>query len=166
MQKRALLAAVLTLVAASTLCAADLGKIPTPMKRAKVGQWVVYKVMGGMEQKQSITAIEGEGDARVVTVKMEMLMNGQPQMTQEQKIPLKDAVNSATSPWANSPDVKISEGKVAVKGKQVDGVIVEYSASGIASKLYMSDAVPVSGIVKMETTAMPEPLMEVVDFGE
>ncbi len=165
MFKKVLYAAVLVLAVSAVSQAADFSKIPTPITKAKVGQWVTYNSMGGIQQKQSIIAIEGAGDDQVVTIKLEMMMNGQVMQSQEQKVGIKEAKDVANSPWSQDPNIKITEAKVSVKGKDVDGVIVEFTQAGATSKLYLSNAVPIHGIVKMEVTGAPAPIMELVDFG-
>ena len=166
MLKKLFFVAVLAVAAATVTQAADMDKLPNPMLKAKVGQWVSYKMMGGMEMKQTITAIDGSGDAQTITIKSETMVPGQPAQAQEQKIAMKDAKEMQANAWKEAGEVKISEGTVAVKGKDVPAVIVEFTKDGMTSKIFMSDAIPVSPIVKMEIGGMPGPMMELADFGE
>lgn len=163
--KKVLCMAVAAMVFACAAQAADFSKLPDPTKNVKAGQWVSYKVMGGMEQKHSITNVEGSGDDRVITLKMETIMNGQAMGGEEQKIPLKNSRAAQEEAWKAAPDAKISDVKVTVNGKEYDAVLLEMTNQGMTTKMYMSEKVPVTGIVKMEVTGMPGPMMELVDFG-
>lgn len=163
MLKNVFLVVTAAVVTAGMSLAADMSKIPQPLSKAKVGQFAAYNTMGGGEQKQSITAIEGTGDDQVITIKMEITAGGQSQSI-EQKIPLKNAKEQQAAAWAASPDIKVTEGKVTVKGKEVSAVIIEFAQQGATSKIYMSDEIPVTGIVKMEMVGMPAPVMEITDY--
>ncbi len=166
MLKKFLFVAALLLAVSAASQAADLGKIPVALTKAKVGQWASYTVMGGVQQKQTVTSIEGTGDDQVITVKLEVMMNGQVMQSQDQKVTMREAKDVAgDSPWAQAPDTKISDAKVTIKGKEYNAVLVEFTLNGSKAKFYFSDAVPVYGIVKMEAEGAPGPLMELVDFG-
>lgn len=164
MFKRFALTAMFAVLVFGLAQAADFSKIPNPMKNAKTGQSVTYTSMGGMEQKQSITAVEGSGDDLVVTVKTEVMMGGNAIQSDETKISLKDAKAQQEAAWQADPDVKISDAKVNVGGKDYNAVLIESTTQGITTKIYMSEEVPVSGILKMESSALPQPLMEVKEF--
>lgn len=147
--------------------AADFSKIPSAIDKAKVGQWATYTAVGGIEQKQSIIAVKGSGDDMVVTVKTEMSMAGQAMPAQEQEISLKAAKEMQQEAWKNNPDTKITEESVTVNGKSYDAIVVETVQEGMSVKIYMSEKVPVTGVIKMEMDMQGEPtsIMELVDFG-
>lgn len=166
MFKRIALAALFAVFAFGLSQAADFSKIPNPMNNAKKGQWVTYTAMAGMEQKQSITEIEGTGDDRVVVIKTEVLMEGMPAQATETKVNLKDARAAQEAAWSVNPDVKISDATVEAGGKTYKTVLVEVGAQGVTTKMYMSEDIPVTGIVKMESSALPGPLMVVKDYSK
>lgn len=123
MLKRIALAAVFAVCAFGLSQAADFSKIPNPMKNVKKGQWVTYTSMGGMEQKQTVTDVEGAGDDRVITITTEISMGGTTMPPNEQKISLKEAKAQQEAAWAADPDVKISDAKVTVGGKEYNAVL-------------------------------------------
>lgn len=166
MLKRIALTALFSVFVLGFAQAADFSKIPNALKDAKEGQWVSYTSMGGMEQKQSITKIEGEGDERVITVKTEIIMGGNAIQSSETAVSLKDAKAAQEEAWKADPDVKISETKVTAGGKDYNAVLIESTVEGATTKLYMSEEIPVSGIIKIETSAMPGPIMEVKEFNK
>lgn len=165
MLKKCLVIAAFAFTACFVAQAADFSKVPDATKNMKVGQWVTYKIMGGMEQKQSVTAIEGEGDDRIITLKMETMMNGQALSTNEQKINLKDSKAQEAKAREENPNVEITEETVTVAGKTFNAVVLSAKMEGVESKTYMSADVPVTGLIKMEVSGMGT-MMELVDFGE
>lgn len=146
--------------------AADFSKIPDTTKNIKKGQWVTYKTMGGGTQKQTITEVTGSGDDREITFSIEINMGGMALPAQEQKISVKDSKAAQQEAWKQAPNTTITEGKTNANGKDYDVVIVETVQDGSGVKIYMSEQVPVTGIVKMEIAGMPEPIMVVDSFGE
>lgn len=164
MLKKFVLTAAFVVAACSLIQAADYSKLPKPLDNAKVGQWVHYKIMGGMEQKQSITAIEGDGDDRVITLTIEIMQNGAVVQSQETKLNLKEAKAQEEAARASTPDVTIVEETITVNGKSYDAVVVEGEANGMKSRIYMSEKIPVSGMLKMDAGGMA--MLELVDFGE
>lgn len=164
--KKFVTAAALLFLMTCVAQAADFSKIPDTTKNVKKGQWVSYKTMGGGSQKQTITDVTGTGDDREITFTIEMNMNGMSIPAQEQKISIKDSKAAQEKAWKEAPDTKITEDKITVNGKDFNVVIVETAQDGASVKIYMSEEVPVTGIVKMEMSAMPEPLMVLDSFGE
>ena len=166
MLKKVFLAAAVVVAACTLSQAADYSKVPNPMKNAKVGQWVHYKIMGGMEQKQTISAIEGEGDDRIITIKADTIQGGNVLQSQEMKINLKDAkAQEEQNRQAAGDNVTITEEKITHNGKSYDAIVIEATANGMSSKVYMAEAIPVSGMIKTEVQGMGA-MMELVDFGE
>ena len=145
--------------------AADFDKIPDPTKNMKEGQWVSYNAMGGMTQKTTITKMEGSGDDASITMKIEMSQGGNAMPAQEQTISLKDSKAMQQEAWKNSPDMKITEEKVTIGGKTYDAVVIEATNQGVSTKIFMSEEIPVTGILKMEVSGMPGPMMELAEFG-
>ena len=167
MFRNTLIAAVIVLAASGITGAGEMEKLPNPLKNAKEGQWVTYIMMDGQaEQTQTLVKIEGTGDDRKLTMKIELKVDGQLQDTQEQTISYKDAVQEQQTAFDDNPDAKISPAKMEVKGAEVDGMVIEFAQEGMECKLFLSDAVPVVGIVKMEVKGMPGLMMELKDFGE
>lgn len=166
MLKRIALTAMFVVCACGLAQAADFSSIPNPLKNVKADQWVSYTAMGGVEQKQTVTKVEGEGDDRVVTINMEFLMNGNVMQAQETKISLKDANAEQEAAWKADPNIKVSEVTVNAAGKDIKATLIETTEQGITTKLYLSEEIPVSGIVKMESSALTEPLMVVKDYSK
>lgn len=166
MLKRTVLAAFVAALALGVSHAADLSRIPNPMKNAKAGQWVSYSSAAGMDQKQSITKVEGQGDDLIVTVKMEIMMGDTPLQANEVRISLKEAKAQQDAMMSMDPNVKISDAKVDIDGKTFDAILVELAVQGVTTKMYMSEDIPVTGVVKVETSVSPEPVMVIKDWSK
>lgn len=165
MFKKLLVVAVFAFTASCVAQAADFSKVPDATKNMKVGQWVQYKIQGGMEMKQTVASIEGEGDDRVITLKMEMSMGGQVMGSQDQVIRLSETKAQEKAAREANPDVEITEEQITVNGKTFDAVVLTAKIDGSESKTYMSEEVPVTGLIKMDITGIGT-TMELVDFGE
>lgn len=169
MFRKFVFAAVFAVVVSSASFAAeksvDTSIVPTPLDNVKVGQWVEYKTMGGGKQKQTVTAIEGEGDAQTITIKMELSMGEMTIPPQEVKIAVGEAREIHNGALAEGNITKVAKETISAGGKQYDAVLVESSDNGQVSKLYMSKDIPVTAIVKMELPGLEEPMMEITGFG-
>lgn len=162
-----ILFAGLFLVVAAAAPAADTSLLPNPLKDAKAGQWVSYKVMimgVEAEQKQSIAKVTGEGDDRVFTMKVEILVDGTVMQSEETDLSYRDAVAEQLSAF-DDQEADIQPTEVEIKGEVVKGVVVAFTQEDMNCKLFLSEYVPVAGIVKMEVEGLDEPVMELADFG-
>lgn len=165
MIKKFLMGAALVLAVACVAQAADFSKIPDASKNMKVGQWVKYSIMGGTEQVQKVTAIEGSGDERVITLSIETSMGGNVVSKDEQQVNLRESKEAETKAREENPDIEITEEKVTVGGKSFDAIVLTANIQGTTTKTYMSHDVPVTGLLKMEIAGLGT-MMELVDFGE
>ena len=142
------------------------------LEDAKVGEWVSYKMpqANGMTTKQTIVKITKDE----IVLKVETKMPGMDLPPTEIKIPkkltgLSILVSGGLLPAYESPDYKgpkpkVSKGQIEVKGKKIDCYIVEMDmASGQKVKSYMSNSIPVSGLIKVEINRKVS--MELVDYG-
>ncbi|MCD8349790.1 MAG: hypothetical protein LUC93_04180 [Planctomycetaceae bacterium] len=160
------MAVVFTLACLNASYAVDFSKIPDTTKNAKVGQWATYSTAAGMSQKQTITEITGEGDDRVFTVRLDIMMGDNVIQSTDTVTSLRESKAQQAAAMEADPDVKITDVKVNAAGKEIDAVLVEFVAGGITTKMYMSEEIPVGGIVKIESSAMAQPLMEITGYGE
>jgi len=132
---------------------------PNYILDVKVGEWVQHKMQGGMVLKQTVLAV----NEKEATVKTETFMDGKSLFSSEIKIPLKAEVDESEAPKEAEQDKAakpvVSHGKVTVDGKQFNCTIVEYPTS----KMYMSQDVPLTGMVKIESEG--KVVMELMDYG-
>ena len=132
----------------------------TPYQKAKIGDWVKYKItskVAGMTMSQGMKKTVTAKSDTEITLSMETSMNNMTMPAQETKVPL--AAKTETLP-AGITTEKIAEGKEDVKvgdktyactwienrtkAKEGDKEMV------MVSKVWTSPDVPLDGIVKME----------------
>ena len=128
-----------------------------PLADAQVGEWVLYRMQGGMEQKQTITAVTPDS----VTVKVEMMLNGRIVHAAENTLPLRQSGTSGLPP--DAPEVTRGKATVQVKNQSVTCDTFQTTMRGQTSKTYICPEVPVMGMVRSEANGRV--VMELVDFG-
>ncbi len=131
---------------------------PNPIKDAKVGEWVLYQMMGPMQQKQTVTAVHKDA----VTVKIDIIMNGKVVSTVSNKIRFDQKGPGA--PPQGSPKFKMGKATVQVKGHSLDCITTEVKAQGKTIVTYISPDIPVFGVV--QTNMNGQPLMKLLDWGK
>ena len=151
--------AVKILVAAFIVMVSGLGQVaraeeaPNCLKDVKAGEWVLYKLQGGMKMKQTVTAVTD----KEVTLSTQVMMNDKAMgPAQETRIP-REAGEDKKKEEGVKP--KISSATVKVKGKEIKCVVIEVKNA----KTYLSNEIPVTGMVKSEADG--KVAMELVDFG-
>jgi hypothetical protein len=136
-------------------------KIPNMMADAKVGDWILLEVQGGIQMKQEVEAVTPEQ----LTLKIDTIMNGQVLSSMSQQI--KRTQGEFTEPSVvaapDAPKPTITKGTATVKGKDLECWIIDMDVQGKKSRTYMSKDVPITGIVKSEFDGQVS--MKLVDFG-
>lgn len=163
MYTRFLLSLVATLALATSLFAADALAVPNRLDVAKVGEWVLYTGMGGANQKQTIAKIEEKDGDRIFTITAEMIVEGQTIQSMSQDVSYNEAVR-LNQAMAAEIGGEMSEVTEAVNGKELKMVLIDANDEGSNFKTYFSEAIPVTGLVKIVIDG--EVLMEVADYGE
>lgn len=133
------------------------GDLPNPIKDAKVGEWALYQMMGPMQQKQTVVAVDKDS----VTIKIEMIMNGKVVSTVSNKM-----LFSQMGPKArpkDAPQLKLGKATVQVKGRSLDCITSTVQAQGKTIVTYISTQVPIYGVVK--STIGGQVMMQLVDWG-
>lgn len=178
MSKRLMvLFAVFALAAASavageaddTASASAIAALPNPLKDAKVGQWVQYRIntlFGTADQKQTLVGIEGEGDERVLTIKSEMSIDDELVDERTDAITYKQALEEQEKALADSGEVSVKNVSLEFKGNTYDVVEVDFIQDEKHCVLYLSEKVPLVGMIRMTMEGQDGPVMELVDFGE
>jgi hypothetical protein len=159
MLKRSLFSVSLFAAAVACVCAQDADQ---PLKRAKVGDYVVHKMSGvGVTgtMKQEVTAVTD----KEVTIRFTTTINGMEQKATEQKIDLTQkadpAVEAANRKKFNIVDTGKGQEILKINGKDYKcdwkSMTTTVTQNGMEivteSKLWMSKDAPVFGMVKTET---------------
>jgi len=137
---------------------AEGDEAPNPILKAKVGDWAMYEMKGGMKMKYEVTQVTEEA----VTLKTDTMMNDKVVSSTETEIPLK--VKEVAEKVEEVAKPKMSKGKATVKDKELECTIVEVEAAGMVTKSWISCEIPVNGIVKTETNG--DVTMQLVDWGK
>ncbi|MBN1864239.1 MAG: hypothetical protein JW808_05005 [Victivallales bacterium] len=138
---------------------ADDLRMPNFQRTAKVGDWVMVKLEGNVEMKQTVTGVT---DKHIV-IMTEMIMDGTVINTSTSESSLDDTYDPEKydSPHGKP---KVYKGKVKLKGEDVDCWIFEQPvADGNVLKAYFSEKVPVNGMVRSELGDTVT--LEVIDYG-
>jgi len=130
--------------------------MPDPLADAKTGEWVLYEMPGGMQQRQTIISV----DDNSVTVKMETIINGTVLSSIEEKMDRSDTTQPAITDMDGATSYN---GSVQIKGKQIPCSVYEVSVNGRVSRTYMSNEVPVTGLIKSEMDG--NAALQLVDYG-
>lgn len=171
MSKRFALLALLMAFAAFSAPAGEsaTANLPNPLKNAKAGQWVHYRVntlFGTADQKQTLVGVDGEGDDRVLSIKTEMSIDDEVVDERTDAITYGAAMEEQERALSESENVRVSNTSVDFKGTKMDAVRVEFIQDEQRCVLIMSDQIPLVGMIRMEIEGQDEPVMELLDFGE
>jgi hypothetical protein len=140
-----------------------------PFKNAKLGDWVEYKLTGeNMEGSTKMTVLSKDNKELVyeVAASVSFMGNKVDGPVQIMKIDLTkayDAISAANLKAKNVKIEKLDEGKEKLKtaGKEYDTKWTRLRATTMVNemkmvvdyKMWFSDDVPLSGLVRMDTTA-------------
>ena len=130
--------------------------MPNPLADVKVGEWVLYEMPGGIQQRQTVISV----DDKSVTIKMETIINGSVLSSIEQKMDRPDKDQPANSVMDGSTSYN---GSVKVKDKQIPCSVFEVTANGRVSRTYMSNQIPVTGLIKSEIDGTVA--LQLIDYG-
>lgn len=167
MVRKLFLVSACCVVAASLAAALDVGQLPNPLKDVAVGQWILYPVSWDEsegDQKQTVTSIEGEGDDRVLTVRKEIIIDGNVVETEEFSAPYNELIAEMHEMFDEAADATVSSTTLEVNGKTIDCVLLTYTEDNIECKIYLSEEIPITGIVRFEMEGLDRPVMAVKDF--
>lgn len=150
--------------------AADASNIPNPLKNIKEGQWAELRIStpeGDLIRKQTLLSIEGEGGDRVLTFMISLHLDGELVDEGEQQITYDAAMAEQERSLAGAEDMTISNVKAVLPGgAEVDAVLVSFTQDDTRFSLYLTESVPIVGLVKMLVDGIEEPVMELIGFGE
>ena len=156
---------LLAVLAAGLLTALNVVALggDNPLKNAVVGDWIEYnttsEMSAGMKTQMHTKQTVVAKDAKFITLRTEVTMNGKAMPPQETKIPLDQPYEPYKSPNAASVQI-LGEGSetVTVGAKpyschwtKVKVTLSQPAGSEGITKIWVCKDVPVSGMVKMET---------------
>lgn len=156
--------AALTIVAFGFAVGAE--QIPNSMYNAKVGEWALYNVPGGYQQKQTVAKVEGSGTDAQVTVRIDNIYNNQVVQTQEMVVPAGPQYHGGSP--EDGASISIGTENVTVKGRSLPATVVTVTSEGDVSKTYLSMDVPLFGLIRIVNSGdgQEETAFDLVDYGD
>jgi hypothetical protein len=149
--------------------AALAATLPNSLKNARAGQWVRYRIntlFGAADQKQTLLRIDGEGDDRVLTIKSEMSIDDEIVDERTDSITYRQAVEEQEKALDEAEGIRIENASIDFRGTPMDAARVDFVQDGNACVLYLSEKVPLVGMIRMTVEGEEGPSMELLDFGE
>lgn len=147
--------------------AVDVKELPNPLQHLKVGQWVTYRLLDDVEQRQTVMSVtEIDGDTEFV-VKYETLDAAVdiPDMTEKHSV---RQLTEAFLERLEESSVVMNRTRVTAGDDEYDVIMVEMTdeEDGVL-RIYLSERVPITGLVKMEDDDEEDGvILEILGFGE
>lgn len=148
---------------------ASVGAMPgtNPLERARVGQWVIERTRALDAETlvlRWVAAIEG----RRVTLRTQVLEAGQATAATPALETTVDLDAAPENPRQGDDAAPTSEETLEVQGRPVACRRFEFERGAVFSSVWLSEVVPISGMVRSQTFQDGELLasIEVVDFGD
>ncbi|MDR3210444.1 MAG: hypothetical protein LBU79_00820 [Planctomycetota bacterium] len=142
--------------------------IPLRLPKAKVGEWVTYKMSDGGERREKVVNIRpagGDGNDSMITLRRESLVDGIRVDQQDVTFSLADILKETENMDLVASGTTLSWGKADFRGAEIDVVVLSSQIEGLGtSKSLMSDKVPVTGLLRIELDG--KPFLELVDSGD
>ncbi len=168
---RAMLVALTLVLSTFAAAAADAAvpDIPNPLATVRPGQWVAYRhttEFGTADQKQTVLAVDGEGDDRVISIESVMTIEDEMVDERTETITYGVIMEEQRKALADAVGLTVTSVVIPFKGRDLPGVRVEFDTEAGRFTLLLSDLVPLSGVIRMEEEGVDTPVMELLDFGE
>ena len=135
-------------------------KIPSRIGKAKPGEWASYKVVSAV-RKFIVSGFEEKDGERHVVIKTQTLLEKRLMNEEESSYRILDA-NILTKDL-EALEAAPREEVIEVKGKEYNVVAVSAKKNGIPFTVYVSEEVPVFGLVRMDMFG--KPLLEIHEYG-
>lgn len=164
MRKSCWVAAAVVVFSSVAAVSADTVAIPNRLEKARKGEWVVYSAMGGITEKQTIVEIEELDGDRQFTISSELSIGDEIVQAEEVAYSLSQADRENVELVQGENTVSVTTKRETVRGREIDVVVVETIEDGDTFLTVISDAIPVSGLVRIEANGVS--VIEVEDFGE
>ena len=162
----AVLATILAMAAALGL-AAD---IPNRLPMAETGEWLLLRVVSGEKAGElvrfSVCETRGDGDDRVVVMRMEKLdQDGSISESRDIESPVARHAERLAELEAKAK--QISRERMTVKDREITVVAVTWDddEGSREFKLWVSGELPIGGVVKSWSSDPDFPAAELVDYG-
>lgn len=162
MKTKWLLAAALVFCLASA-SAGEGAVIPNSLHDARVGEWTLYKTQNGYTQKHTVVKVDGTGPSAAVAVRIDNIYNGEVVDSHEVYHEAGGVNHPIKLPEGRDAKIEVSTKDVTVKGKTIRATVVELERDDDEMEWYLSDEVPVFGMIKQISDDDLE--YDLIDYG-
>lgn len=140
-------------------------EIPARIAKAEVGEWASYRTVDG--GKFTLTVVEKSDDMHgdyLVIRNEKFNAKGRRLRPSEEKVYIDDAVEGLTHV---GPEDKVGRADVLVQGRSVKAVVISQTEKGeIVKQTYLSDKIPVYGLVQGTTPKeKTKTVLKIMDYG-
>ena len=139
--------------------------IPNRLLFMEKGEWVMYVSQENHSQKETVVDVEEKDGDKMITVLNELLIDEKVVQQREEVFSFNAVLREQEEMWSEDrPELSLSQGLEQFGGEDIEVVIIEYAGpDGVVVRSFLSDRVPVTGILKVEVDG--DLYMEVSDFG-
>lgn len=156
-------------MAAASAAAAD-GDLPNRLEKAKAGEWLLFRNVSGERDdrltKYSIVEVKGEGDDKVVVLRIEHL-GAEGEATESRDVEINMAKYRERRAGILDRAKQISSERLTIKDKEmpVTAVIIDSEDGKSEFKFWVSADLPVNGLVKTWSSDPEFHAIELIDYG-
>lgn len=140
-------------------------EIPARIARAEVGEWASYRLSDG--GKSTLTVVEKSEDARgrYLVIRNERFSpKGKRRRPSEERVYITEAIEGLTH---RNPGDVVSTADVLVQGRRIKAVVISEMEKGkIVKQTYLSDKIPVYGLVQgLTPREKTKTVLKIIDYG-
>ena len=135
-------------------------KIPNRIGKAKPGEWASYK-MASVIRKFIVSGFEEKDGARHVVLRSQTLLNNDVMNEKESGHPVSDA--SILTKNIDATKATQREEVIEINGKKIKVGAISAQKDGVPVTVYVSEEIPVFGLVRMDMFG--EMLFEIHEYG-
>jgi hypothetical protein len=169
MTKRVSVLLACMLIASAAVRGEDAPALPNPLRNVRAGQWARYRVntlFGTAEQRQTVVAVSGNGDEAVITIRTEMSLDGEIVDEREEAATYAKLLAEQAAALDGTENQSVSEREIPVAGASIPAVAVRYTQDGEEYTLFLSEDIPLAGVIRLVREGSGEPVVELIDYGE
>jgi hypothetical protein len=147
------------------------GEIPNRLPQARVGEWLLFQDVSGERSGEytrfSIVDIKGEGDDKVLILRIEKLAGAEDGGDDVRDIEIRPSGFAGRIAELEKKATQITRGALTVRDSELDVVEVAFTDDdGVREfRLWVSDSAPIGGLVKTWCSDPDFPAAELVDYG-
>lgn len=137
-------------------------EVPLRMKIAKPGEWVAYSMSREIGRKFTVVRFEDREDGRWVVLLSNTTIGGMA-VDEGKESEHKVGESNPFLKKYKDADLTIATENIVVKGEEYEATVVSGVSDGMSFSMYVSDKIPVFGMLRFDL--MGEPFIKLDSFG-